>query len=186
MSNLDETILDAAFSVIQRYGVKRTTMSDFAEAAGVSRQTVYARYANKDELLRAITRRMIDKLHDNIMAAAHLTNMSEKLDAVFQHMVIQPSEMLSASPEAADIMLGITAVAKDEIEAGYVKIRAALRDVFLPFERELKAHGVTPDSLAGFLKTSTSAIKETAKDKDEMLIQLGVLKAMLLAVLDTS
>ena len=42
-----------AIGVISRYGVRRTTMSDIATAAGISRQTLYSSYANKEEVLAA-------------------------------------------------------------------------------------------------------------------------------------
>ena len=183
MSNLDETILDAAFSVIQRYGVKRTTMSDFAKAAGVSRQTVYARYANKEELLRAITRRVTNQLYDNIQAAAQVSDMSQKLSMILDHMVVKPFEMLEASPDAADIMLGFATAAKAEMQNGDVRIRAALKDVFSPYARKLETHAMTPGRLTDFIKVATRGIKENTTQKDELLSQVEVLKSMVMAVL---
>jgi AcrR family transcriptional regulator len=51
---LDDPLLAAAFSSFARYGYARTTMSDIATAAGMSRPAVYLRVRNKDELLRAV------------------------------------------------------------------------------------------------------------------------------------
>ena len=51
MNDKDNKILSAAYDSFIRYGVKRTTMGDVAQAAGVSRPTLYASYPNKEELL---------------------------------------------------------------------------------------------------------------------------------------
>ena len=48
MEQREVKIVDAAFRVFSRYGVKRTTMNDIAEEAGLVRQTLYTVYKNKD------------------------------------------------------------------------------------------------------------------------------------------
>jgi AcrR family transcriptional regulator len=46
-------VLDAAASVFLRFGYRKASMDDVAAAAGLSRQALYLRFANKDELFRA-------------------------------------------------------------------------------------------------------------------------------------
>lgn len=50
-------LLDAAYEQFRRMGVKRSTMTDVARLAGVSRITVYRRFATKDELVEQVVRR---------------------------------------------------------------------------------------------------------------------------------
>ena len=50
MNEREKKIIEAAVEVFHRYGVKRASMSDIADEAGVSRQTVYNAFSNKDEL----------------------------------------------------------------------------------------------------------------------------------------
>ena len=57
MSDTDERqqqILDAASAVIIRLGYDKTTMSDIADEAGVSRRTVYLYFKGKEELFEAL------------------------------------------------------------------------------------------------------------------------------------
>jgi TetR/AcrR family acrAB operon transcriptional repressor len=57
MSDNDEReqqILDAAAAVIIQLGYDKTTMSDIAEAVGVSRRTVYLYFNGKEELFEAL------------------------------------------------------------------------------------------------------------------------------------
>jgi len=51
---------DAAQSVFIELGYARTTMDSIARAAGASRKTLYARYANKAEMLTAVVNRLLD------------------------------------------------------------------------------------------------------------------------------
>jgi TetR/AcrR family acrAB operon transcriptional repressor len=49
-----QQILDAAAAVIIRLGYDKTTMSDIAEEAGMSRRTVYLYFKGKEELFEAL------------------------------------------------------------------------------------------------------------------------------------
>ena len=49
-----QQLLDAAAAVIIRVGYDKATMSDIAEAAGVSRRTIYLYFKGKEELFEAL------------------------------------------------------------------------------------------------------------------------------------
>jgi len=57
---LSGRLLDAAQSVFIEMGYARATMDAIAKAAGASRKTIYARYANKAEVLTAVVNRLLD------------------------------------------------------------------------------------------------------------------------------
>lgn len=52
-----ETILDAALLEFERHGFRRVALDDVARRAGVSRTTIYRRFANRDELVGAVIER---------------------------------------------------------------------------------------------------------------------------------
>jgi AcrR family transcriptional regulator len=52
-----EAILDAAVVEFERHGLRRVARDDVARRAGVSRTTIYRRFANKDELIAAVVER---------------------------------------------------------------------------------------------------------------------------------
>jgi AcrR family transcriptional regulator len=62
-----QAILDATRSSVLDFGVRRTTLSDVARRAGVSRMTVYRRYPDVDAVLRDLMTREFGAL---IAAAA--------------------------------------------------------------------------------------------------------------------
>jgi AcrR family transcriptional regulator len=52
-----ERYLNAAEACYTRFGLAKTTVEDVAQAAGVSRATVYREFGNRDELLLAVVAR---------------------------------------------------------------------------------------------------------------------------------
>ena len=52
-----EAILDAAVAEFERHGFRRVALDDVARRAGVSRTTIYRRFANRDELVAAVIER---------------------------------------------------------------------------------------------------------------------------------
>lgn len=59
-AQLEGRLLDAAEAVFVEQGYARATMDAIAKAAGASRKTFYARYANKAEVLSAVVNRLLD------------------------------------------------------------------------------------------------------------------------------
>lgn len=52
-----EAILDAAVIEFERHGFRRVALDDVARRAGLSRTTIYRRFANRDELVAAVIER---------------------------------------------------------------------------------------------------------------------------------
>jgi AcrR family transcriptional regulator len=60
-------ILDAAYDQFCRMGIQRSTMEDVAKRAGVSRITVYRRFATKDALVEHVVRREFRRYFDQFL-----------------------------------------------------------------------------------------------------------------------
>lgn len=61
-------ILDAALVEFERHGFRRVALDDVARRAGVSRTTIYRRFANRDELVGAVIERENAVLFTDIAA----------------------------------------------------------------------------------------------------------------------
>ena len=61
-----ERILDAAMETFARYGYRRASMDQVAEAADLTRQALYHHFESKEALFRAV----VDALHDGALEAA--------------------------------------------------------------------------------------------------------------------
>ena len=55
-----EYVLQIALRTFLRYGFKKTSMEDIAKAAGLTRQGLYFRFQNKDELLKCSVEKALD------------------------------------------------------------------------------------------------------------------------------
>ncbi|TDC78607.1 TetR/AcrR family transcriptional regulator [Actinomadura sp. 7K507] len=70
VDEMDDTrarILDAAYEQFSRMGIQRSTMEDVARRAGISRITVYRRFATKDAVIEHVVRREFRRYFDRFL-----------------------------------------------------------------------------------------------------------------------
>lgn len=60
-AELEDRLLDAAEAIFLEEGFASATMDGIAKAAGITRKTLYARYADKKDILAAVIARVIDR-----------------------------------------------------------------------------------------------------------------------------
>ena len=78
----DEALLDAVQACVLAVGVRRTTMTDVARRAGVSRMTLYRRYADVTSLMQALMTREFTQIIGEVEAeVAALPSARERLVA---------------------------------------------------------------------------------------------------------
>ncbi len=76
----DEALLDATQACVLAVGVRRTTMTDVARRAGVSRMTLYRRYADVTSLMQALMTREFTQILAEVEAeVAELPTARERL-----------------------------------------------------------------------------------------------------------
>lgn len=68
-----EKVLDAALECVQNFGLTRTTLTDVAKAAGLSRMTIYRHYASVGEILQDL---MTREFNDVVLGAVTLGDES--------------------------------------------------------------------------------------------------------------
>ena len=95
-----EAILDATRASVLDFGIRRTTLTDVARRAGVSRMTVYRRYPDVDAVLRDLMTREFRAGMEEI--AADLSG-SDGRARVKQH-IMASVEAFRASPLMAKIV----------------------------------------------------------------------------------
>ena len=183
MSQREEKIVDAAFRVFSRYGAKRTTMNDIASEAGIARQTLYNVFSNKDDVLRASIRIYTDRSLAAIEAeTADAESLGDKLDILFDHMVVRPFDILSAFPDADDLISGFNQAARDEIETSNERFRVAIEAMLKPYEKQIGKAGLSTSQLADFIRSSAKGFKHNVRNKKHLQQQLAALKVMALKV----
>ncbi|HEX7289877.1 MAG TPA: TetR/AcrR family transcriptional regulator, partial [Conexibacter sp.] len=75
----DEALLDATQACVLAVGVRRTTMTDVARRAGVSRMTLYRRYADVTSLMQALMTREFTQILEEVQRSAGGSTVRERL-----------------------------------------------------------------------------------------------------------
>ena len=86
-----QPFLDAAESCLTRFGLGKTTVDDVAQAAGVSRATVYRHFGSRDELLLAVVEREASRLASE--AELHLQRFDDVGSWIVEGMLFCLAEL---------------------------------------------------------------------------------------------
>ena len=176
----DAHILDTVITVVTRYGMKRTTMADIATATGVSRQTLYDRFGDKDGIMAAAIDLIADRVCRDLQAEfSKERDLASNLDAYFRIGVWPTYEIIKAMPDAADFEKGMGAASAAAIRrAGEVK-EAILAEML---RAHLPRNDPPPEHIARFFEQSSCQAKMSGMAREDLTQFLSVLKASTLAL----
>lgn len=173
--------IKAAIAAFMRYGVRRATMADIATAAGVSRQTLYATFSNKDQVLEAVIdwdcRATIDRI---TTAWAQSPVLSDQIDAFFLFSTTEVYEKLQAIPDSHEMLLGVSEIGRDAVQRATNEKRALLATLFEQYRANLIAAGTTPEDFSDFVTSTLVGYKQTARSKAHLLGLMSTLKLLIL------
>jgi AcrR family transcriptional regulator len=158
--------MDAAQRVFVRYGYKRVTMADLAEAAGLSRPALYLVFSSKEEILTAVlTRVFASTLREIRDGLGRLAITKEKLTFAFEVWSVRTFEMVQASPDAKDLLessfefvTGVTTKAN----ADFVAIVA---DVLEPLVRKQSKVDLSSGQIAQILANAMFGLKRQRRTR---------------------
>ncbi|MDE0097623.1 MAG: TetR/AcrR family transcriptional regulator [Gammaproteobacteria bacterium] len=183
MTKREEHIVEAAMRLFIRYGVKRTGMHDIAAEAGISRQTLYNAFSNKDAVLQATIRLLADRVAASVEAGLkNAAGLGDQLDVIFKHIAIEHFDLLHTSPNAEDIVAGFNASSQEELEAGARRNIEIIGRILEPYATEIEKNGLTVAQYADFIQRSATAAKYNAKSKKHLLALLAALRVATLKV----
>lgn len=184
-----ERVLGVALEAFGRYGFRKTSMEDVARSAGVSRQGLYLRYANKEALFRAAVRQELDAALDE--ATQHLNEEGVGLD---QRVVAALDAWLGryvGSMLASDIsnMLENPAaqlqdIVETAISAFDAQLAAAIAAATSATDR--RRLRVTPEEVATVLHTVAQGSKYLSRSREEFLARATAATHLVLAGLNTT
>ena len=176
-----EAILKAATATFLRYGFKKTSMDDVAQAAGVSRQGLYLYFDTKDLLFREALQYLVSHMISTARSVAEDRNLSirDRLLGVFE--AVHGSAFQSASPEHAFELLQSAQSADGallvQLDRDLMGIVAALLAEAGAADRWEEA-GVTVAELSEQLLMSAKGIKASvdtlAAYRERMLIAIRI------------
>ena len=163
-------ILTAARSVFLRYGFRRVSMNDIADASGVSRPALYVLFKNKEEIFIAAYLRWVEETVAQVEAAMAQTALpKEKLARAFEIWAVGPFELTMASREAEELVDCNHAFAQTSREQGYAIFEATIAPVVASLSENLPAASrIAPSRMAHVLVSAVRGFKQTAATPDDM------------------
>lgn len=183
MKDRDELIVEAAIRLFIRHGVKRTGMGEVASEAGLSRQTLYNAFPNKDAVLQATIRVLADRTIDRIETGlSKVDRLGDQLDVILEHAVVDHFDLLHAAPNAEDIIAGFNATSRTELDAAAERNFAIITRVLSQHSKAIEMDGQTVEQFAEFVQRSATAAKHGAKTREHLLALLASLRIAVLKV----
>ena len=116
-------LLKSALGTIRKHGIRKTTLDDIAQAAGMATTSLYYYFPNKHELLRSLMRVLIDQTIDRAAAAIEAASWPE------DKLVASWKELFSAVTESG-FLLDLTSVKQEVV--------ALASDLIKDFDRRYK------------------------------------------------
>jgi len=177
-----DKVLTSALDVFLRYGYKRVTMNDIAEAASISRPALYLIFESKEEIFKSVYEDWVHKtlieIEDKI---AQLEIPEEKLRAAFELWTVRPFEMMQSSSEVAELVECTFGFAQGSVNQGY----RSFEKILLPV---LKSHSkfqsgktsVSAEKTARVLSAAVRGFKVVAKDAPQIRSLINELLILLL------
>lgn len=181
-------VIEAAANVFPRYGFRRTTMNDVAEAAGISRPALYLMFENKEHLFSELVKYRLDLACSEATAQLHSSGpVAERfMNAVlsFERIFYEP---IADSPHGAELMDANLSLKSDSMMDG---VNLFIADLALSLEQAGKVGeidlGKSPaaaEEFVALLFTSIGGIKKKASSGADFRRQVQQLTQIFLQTL---
>jgi AcrR family transcriptional regulator len=174
----EDPVLDAARATVLDFGVRRATLTEVARRAGLSRMTVYRRYADGNELMRALMSRefgavLLEAQHQAAGVADPLERVLAGVAGTIRMLMEHPlmARLLEIEPEM--LLPYLTERVGEFQRAG----RRALAGWIARAQREGAIRPGDPEALAATIELSLrglvlSARTFTPETKDAALVEI--------------
>ena len=178
-------IAKAGYEVISRYGIRRATMNDIAAAAGVSRQTVYNFFPNREELLVGTARYHFNSKWQVIREATQtVEDRSERFAILLDTLVVSSWQSIQTMPHADELELEFDTTMRKRLIEVHEESTRNLCEFFLPYEDRLQTRGLSAENLGEMLHLSIVGLKLSSTSAEQIKAVVATLKACLIAVTD--
>ena len=168
--NRRESILDAAFQTVGRYGYRRTSMDDIAVAVGISRPALYHEFKNKADIYRAGLQRFLDNSMQSVsQALARDAPITDRLRQAFDVAIITPHRMMEEMPHGAEFLSLKNEIGQDIMDEWGARMRVLLQQAFTA-EPNLSKTAAT--HLAATVMNVITGVKSRGLSADETAAEL--------------
>tara|TARA_R110000824_G_scaffold9262_1_gene41534 strand:+ start:378 stop:938 length:561 start_codon:yes stop_codon:yes gene_type:complete len=167
MVNLTDTnsrLLDGAMQQFNRHGFAKTSMSDIAEAAGISRTSLYKHFSTKEAVFKGLSERINSRVYETVVAAYSDSGpWNKRLLAVINARVSWVYELLHQSEYGRELINEKNRICGGEILAANDRLKSLVARLL---EEEFKEKSKA-DLLASLLIQSVNGVLEKAHTSKE-------------------
>jgi AcrR family transcriptional regulator len=179
-----QKVIEAATRVFLRYGFRRTTMGDIAQAAGISRPALYLLYCNKEGVFQATFEAMAATILAEIREGLREPGEPlEKLRFAFDRWVVRPYVLMHGSPDAADLVQCAQPFAENLLARAMAEFEALLAGILRELPGPAAPGAPDPAQAAHVLAVSAHGLKTSARSAEELRDMLEALLRMTLGSL---
>ncbi len=168
-----EMLLDAALGVFMRFGYRKTSMQDIADAAQISRQGLYLHFAAKEQLFRAVVEHAMRRAQLAAERAMETPDLEQGLvsafDAWMGEFVGLGTAVASDLREIGPTLIGPMAA---EYDARFHQALAR-RIAASPLATLLEPLAITPAQLAVTLHAVARGHKHSATSREQFRTLIG-------------
>jgi AcrR family transcriptional regulator len=166
-----DKILSAAVRLFGQLGFKKVTMGDIAEAAEMSRPTLYAAFPSKEAIVGAIGARQVE--HSDAECARRLPRaktLEARLAVMFDVWITEPFASIVDEPNGLDLLGNWAQYAPEASALHYLLFEERLEELLAP---AMSGHvkggaGMTARDLARILSMATKGLKASTTSLAEM------------------
>ena len=181
MTNTEIQILDATIKAVSTFGMRKTSMSDIAALASVSRQTVYNLFGTKDRIYHSAIIHMGERWRSRARSRLNESQgLSEQLDVLFDVFAVQAYEFSHASPASTDMFVEAYNASPDAMAHFINENRRLFEDTLRPYAKSLSANGVSLNGLAAQIDLSCRAFIREAQSLGQLMTLVSVERALVL------
>lgn len=180
LSAKDTRIVDAALQLFLRHGYRKVSVGDIAEAARMSRPSLYASFPNKEAIFAALVLRQ----RQQCMAEAALRvrpeqDLQTRLRHLFDVWVLEPVAAVIDSENATELLANCGDYAPEALADLYAHLEAQLVAALQPEVRADAA--MSAADIAYILRLATTSLKASADNEADLRRLVGGLVAMAVA-----
>jgi AcrR family transcriptional regulator len=176
-----EHVIAAARKVFLRYGYRRVTMGDLAEAAQMSRPALYLVFPSKEQIFTEVVSRSLAENFDEIRKGIpRFKTVEEKLAFAFEVWSVRGFELMQTSPDAADLLESSHEFAAEVTAKAAADFEGLLAELLEPLLRKQTALKLSPLYVARILRTSAHGFKSAAKNSADLRQLISGMCAILL------
>jgi AcrR family transcriptional regulator len=173
-------VIEAASLVFRRHGFARTSMDAIAEAAGISRPSLYLVFSSKEEAFAAAVHHLGEVALAGLRAgvAEHET-LEARLRYLCEAWAGAGHDRMKENPDAKDL----TDPALAPVREVYAKVQGLIAEQLAEAVAASRLD-ITATDIAGMLVSAMRGFKEMAADGVEVRRLIGTQVALVLGALD--